>query len=201
MMSSAWYQLAEATEPLAQGDIILDCPVFTIGSDLGEILVSENGSLEDEDVDFDEVVSAESADVVVMTQACDLEQGKVQNVVLCPARGLSEYKEDWEQQQREQGQNPTLRSWASHFKNVRDGFVWNLTVINDARIDEQELEMRVVDFHEVFSVPREVIERVLKKRGVSRFRLNPPYREHLSQSFARFFMRVGLPVPVSEPST
>jgi hypothetical protein len=26
--------------------------------------------------------------------------------------------------------------------------------------------------------------------------LLPPYREHLSQAFARFFMRVGLPVEV-----
>jgi hypothetical protein len=28
---------------------------------------------------------------------------------------------------------------------------------------------------------------------------DPPYREHLSQAFARFFMRVGLPQPV-DPS-
>jgi len=26
-----------------------------------------------------------------------------------------------------------------------------------------------------------------------RIRLLPPYREHLSQSFARYFMKVGLP--------
>ena len=29
-----------------------------------------------------------------------------------------------------------------------------------------------------------------------RLRLNPPYREHLSQAFARFCMRVGLPVDI-----
>jgi hypothetical protein len=29
-----------------------------------------------------------------------------------------------------------------------------------------------------------------------RLRLLPPYREHLSQAFARFFMRVGLPVDI-----
>jgi hypothetical protein len=27
-------------------------------------------------------------------------------------------------------------------------------------------------------------------------RLLPPYREHLAQAFARFFIRVGLPVDV-----
>ncbi len=30
----------------------------------------------------------------------------------------------------------------------------------------------------------------------SRLRLLPPYREHLAQGFARFFMRVGLPVDI-----
>ena len=29
-----------------------------------------------------------------------------------------------------------------------------------------------------------------------RHRLNSPYLEHLSQSFARFFMRVGLPADI-----
>ncbi|MBD5492017.1 MAG: hypothetical protein HDR16_07880 [Lachnospiraceae bacterium] len=29
-----------------------------------------------------------------------------------------------------------------------------------------------------------------------RLRLCPPYREHLSQAFARYFMRVGLPVNI-----
>jgi hypothetical protein len=29
-----------------------------------------------------------------------------------------------------------------------------------------------------------------------RLRLLPPYREHLSQAFARFFMRVGLPTDI-----
>jgi len=31
------------------------------------------------------------------------------------------------------------------------------------------------------------------KQKDQRLRLLPPYREHLSQAFARFFMRVGLP--------
>lgn len=31
-----------------------------------------------------------------------------------------------------------------------------------------------------------------------RLRLLPPYREHLSQAFARYFMQVGLPVNVSK---
>jgi len=38
--------------------------------------------------------------------------------------------------------------------------------------------------------------RGLAQRGEPRLRLRPPYREHLSQAFARFFMRVGLPTDI-----
>jgi hypothetical protein len=62
--------------------------------------------------------------------------------------------------------------------------------------DGVELEHRVVDFHEVFTLPRPVLESLLRARGRVRPQLLPPYREHLSQAFARFFMRVGLPTPV-----
>ncbi len=36
----------------------------------------------------------------------------------------------------------------------------------------------------------------LAVRRSPRPRLLPPYREHLAQAFARFFMRVGLPVDI-----
>jgi hypothetical protein len=42
------------------------------------------------------------------------------------------------------------------------------------------------------------LEAILKARNQVRPQLLPPYREHLSQSFARFFMRVGLPIPVTK---
>ena len=57
-------------------------------------------------------------------------------------------------------------------------------------------EHRIVDFHSVHTVPRVFLEGLIAERGTKRLRLLPPYREHLSQSFARFFMRVGLPETV-----
>ena len=41
-----------------------------------------------------------------------------------------------------------------------------------------------------------VLVRELAASQGPRLRLNPPYREHLAQAFARFFMRVGLPVDI-----
>lgn len=51
------------------------------------------------------------------------------------------------------------------------------------------------DFRRGYSLPLAF----LRKRALldsRRLRLLPPYREHLSQAFARFFMRVGLPVDI-----
>ena len=43
--------------------------------------------------------------------------------------------------------------------------------------------------------PGELANRYAGERG-QRLRLLPPYREHLGQAFARYFMRVGLPVDI-----
>ena len=72
-------------------------------------------------------------------------------------------------------------------------------MLNARRSDELSIEHRVVDFHYVYTVPRNFLESLLEQRGQTRLRLLPPYREHLSQAFARFFMRVGLPVPITSP--
>jgi hypothetical protein len=132
-----------------------------------------------------------------MTQACDLEYEKVRNVVLCPLFSLSEYKTAWEEEMRQKAQNPTARAWRRHCEDICDGFVWNLSILNANTTGELTTEHLIVDFADVYTVPRDFLEAFLAKRGQSRLRLLPPYREHLSQSFARFFMRVGLPVPVT----
>lgn len=58
-----------------------------------------------------------------------------------------------------------------------------------------ELDVAVVDFRRVYSLPLEYVRNFASEAG-DRVRLLPPYREHLSQAFARFFMRVGLPVDI-----
>jgi len=53
----------------------------------------------------------------------------------------------------------------------------------------------VVDFRHSYSLPFTLINDISGKLG-KRLRLLPPYREHLSQAYARFFMRVGLPIDI-----
>ena len=191
-MLEKWYETVNADMPLTQGDLISDCPVLTWQGDT--LRLEKDDELEV----IKSATSAIQADVVVMTQACDLEHEKVENVILCPHTSLADYYEVWKTNMEGNGQNPTQRAWNSHCNDICDGFIWNLTMLNECRIDRANIDVRIVDFSEVFTIPRSFLESLIQQRGHPRFRLLPPYREHLSQAFARFFMRVGLPVPIEK---
>ena len=94
---------------------------------------------------------------------------------------------------------PSAKAWRRACNDIADGFVWNQTFLNRSKLDVGQLdtELRIVDFREIYTIPRVVLESLLVRRNSQRLRLNPPYREHLSQAFARFFMRVGLPQPIA----
>ena len=57
------------------------------------------------------------------------------------------------------------------------------------------MDYLLVDFRTVYGVHFDTLLDLIRK-STRRLRLLPPYREHLSQGFARFFMRVGLPVEI-----
>ncbi len=190
-----WYEVVGADTRLTQGDLILDCPLlaWTPGTP-----TSASG---EQDADLlQQAASAFRADVVIMTQACDLEHDKVRNVVLCPHLALSTFRTLWEQALQQAGQNPTAKAWRSLCNDIADGYVWNQAFLNHYEGDPEVLgtELRLVDFHDIFTVPRWFLESLLQQRQAPRLRLRPPYREHLSQAFARFFMRVGLPTSLTK---
>lgn len=194
-MPEVWYETVEAGAGLTQGDLIFECPLIGWGVNAPQ----QEGAKDPEDPEvLQQVMTAIKADVVVMTQACDLEHDKVSNVILCPHLSLDDYNLAWKAEMARQSQNPTPKAWKQHCEDICDGFVWNLTMLNARQREEPSVAHRVIDFHEVFTVPRGFLESLLEQRRQPRLRLLSPYREHLSQAFARFFMRVGLPVPVEK---
>jgi len=66
-------------------------------------------------------------------------------------------------------------------------------VLAECQEDEFRRVVRLVDFRRTWSLPLEYLQQRAHKLHL---RLLPPYREHLSQGFARYFMRVGLPVDI-----
>jgi hypothetical protein len=187
-----WYEIISAIEPLTQGDFIFDCPVPTWKDENLEITGNDEADVLKASQDFF------SADVIVMTQACDLEHNKVKNVTLCPHISLSEYKKDWKIYQEARNQSTKDETWRKQCETLKKGYVWNMILLNNSEMLEMPFEHRIVDFYHIYTVPKVFLENLLKKRGKLRPRLLPPYREHLSQFFARFYMRVGLPTEINK---
>jgi hypothetical protein len=187
-MNESWYEVITPGTALTQGDLIFECPLLTWNARHPPV------TPEAQDAEYlKREIRAFKADVVVMTQACDLEHGKVRNVVLCPHDPLTLFRKTWEEGMLASGHHPTEKAWRRTCDDLANGYVWNQCFLNSFDQSAPPLELRVVDFHDIFTLPREFLEAFLADRKAPRLRLLPPYREHLSQSFARFFMRVGLP--------
>jgi hypothetical protein len=187
-----WYQEVAPEVPLTQGDLLRGCPIMRWDVEATpEQFEGDNPQ---------EMLVAEEVDCIVMSQACDLEHGHIREVILCPAYPLSEYRTLWQEDQRSRNQNPTDKNWRNHLDDIQDGKIWNLAMINERSPADEgsiQIEIQIVDFHEIRSVPRAFVENWAARIGGRRLRLLPPYREHLSQAFARYFMRVGLPIDIA----
>lgn len=199
-MSNEWYGKLKKNDPLAQGELLFDFPLiswnieestsdFTINFDSSDSATKEHKKLL-------KSLVINKADVIILSQSCDLEHEKLENIVFCSHWSIDYYKQTWEEAMREREQNPTTNAWNSHFEDLCDGFIWNLTILAKNTICEPELAERVVNFYDLYTIPNEFVQIFVSKPKLKRCYLLPPYREHLAQSFARFFMRVGLPIPI-----
>jgi len=164
-----WYDVVDGGEELLQGDFINECPVVVPPSEIS-----------------DEVqVRVFNYNVIIISQSCDLGQRNLDLVLVCPLWSLSDFEMKSSFYKSRRGKEALRRGYLPgyHLLNKSD--------LEGFRTDDY----LVVDFRSVYSVPFDFILDLSAKRG-RRLRLLPPYREHLSQAFARFFMRVGLPVDI-----
>lgn len=192
-VASTWYESVSDSTRITQGDIIRFCPVLIWRKDY----FKEHDNLRGKDMNamLNDGVDIVEDDVIVMTQACDLEQRKVSDVILCSILSIEDYSNAWRDAEKGKGPDPNQKKWAFRCKQIVGGFIWNLFMLNKCTF-EPKMSQHVVNFHMIYTVPVVYLEEILRRQGGERLRLLPPYREHLSQAFARYFMRVGLPEPV-----
>ena len=160
---------SHAGDPLTQGDVIEDCPL--VGLNLAVLPLDLN----------DPATKWWTSRVIVLTQACDLAQVKVESVLVARVHDAQTLVE------------------AGVLKGtvIRDHmrrhlvFGWYFLPAATAPVSLPE---SLIDLRDVHSVPRVVLEQLIQagKRVAS---LVSPYREHLAQHFAVTYMRVALPEP------
>jgi hypothetical protein len=169
-----WYGLVSGSQ-LEQGDLLFDCPVFSIPP----FAVRGEG---------EHSVTVQRQNVIVMTQSCDLAlradaSCAIDDVILSPIYTRTELATH-----KVYG-NPS--AWEQARKGRHAGY----HVLNCCQLPGHEVDFLLVDLRRIFTLSVELVREVAAEPS-PRLRLLPPYREHLSQAFARFFMRVGLPVDI-----
>ena len=165
-----WYaEVADGS--LDQGDILPDCPA-------GYLPLNWNPDEEQQELIVD------LFDLIVLTQACDLAHQKTEYVVCCPVFSHAQIDSEY----LGQGAKYIRRQKEKILQGVVPGYAMIAAHEGDPR-----RPISIVSFRQVFSLPKVFLSRAAQAKHV---RLLPPYREHVSQGFARFFMRVGLPAPI-----
>jgi hypothetical protein len=171
-----WYELVTGPD-LGQGDVFDDCPIIRMPTELA--YPTEDGTQLDAEV--------ECQDVILLTQSCDLvagQKGGMAFVTLCPLWSLSEVS----------AHNSVMGS--SYGREMcRRGNMAGFHMLASCDIPNHKREIGVVSFRESVSLPINFLRSFAEQTGERR-RLRSPYREHLAQAFARYYMRVGLPVDI-----
>jgi len=162
-----WYAPV-SDNTIEQGDILFDLAIpVTVESESGPPLVNY-----------------ETYDLIVMTQSCDIVKSSVTHLILCPIWPLSEAAK----------LHPMFDSDGGK-EELRQGRVVGFHMLNSCELPTLERELSIVQFERIIERPKESIQKIVESQG-NRLRLLPPYREHLAQAFARFFMRIGLPIDI-----
>ena len=171
MSNYPWYAIVTPEDGLEQGDFVLQCPILEPVQDFQEKSTKTKYT---------------EYDVVIMSQSCDLQQEKLSLVLVCPFWSMKAIEEN----------NPWLKPRKAK-ERLRMGQQPNYHLLNKPGVSDMPLDddFLVVDFRSVFSVPFPFLIECIASTP-RRLRLLSPYKEHLSQSFARFFMRVGLPIDI-----
>ncbi|MDI3525867.1 MAG: hypothetical protein PWR03_50 [Tenuifilum sp.] len=169
-MEYIWYSKIDSVNDLQQGDFIPNCPIIVPPASL---------NVEEPEVEIKLI------DSIVLSQSCDLANKNIDIVLVCPYYSLKTFIQSLPAEQ-----TSSKKAVAKIIDNLRKGFLPGYHLLNKS--SEYFEDYQVVDFRNVYGIQIDSLLEICKSHK-DRIRLLPPYREHLSQSFARYFMRVGLP--------
>lgn len=165
-----WYQIGKLND-LEQGDLFPNCPVISLPNDLKPILNAK----ENDEIEI--IPDLKRVNLILMTQSCDLAHQKVNQVLLCAYSPFS------------------AETYQKNKENIKRERMPALHLIEKCDAANFSFEKQVVDFRAIYTLPKDFVLTFAKTQK-NRVRLLSPYKEHLSQAFARYFMRVGLPRPL-----
>ena len=180
MPTYPWYiKLSQQDCSIQQGDFISECPIVIPPKNLSEINQEDSVG-----------ISIETFDVIVISQSCDIKQNNLDVILVCPYFIFDLLCENLNYN------NKSKRKGL--FNDIKNGRRFSFHMLNKS----EEIGIKdylIIDFRNIFGINIDVLKNHIIINNHPRIRLAPPYKEHLSQAFAKFFMRVGLPIDIKNP--
>lgn len=159
------YELMSPVEPLTQGDIVIGCPIVRFEPAHEDVMPAWT-------------LAQSTERVLILTQACDIANGKVSRLQVALVQDVKDVVALGKVSQA------TIRD------QVRLHRVFGLYFLPEW---EGRFPESIVDLRNIHTIPLKMFEELAQKGD--RVRLTTPYREHLAQHFAVTYSRIALPEP------
>lgn len=160
------YEFVSPETLLTQGDLLWECPLTGF----------EKNNLQAEPL---WILSQAKERVLVLTQACDIANGKTTRLLVAVVHGVES----------------VVASGKISRSAIRDQIrlhrVFGLYFLPESK--NGQFPESIVDLRDLHTIPLALLEQ-LAAQG-HRVRLTTPYREHLAQHFAVTYSRIALPEP------
>lgn len=171
--SYPWYAELNSDE-LQQGDVLLGCPVLHPPPGFGVSSSAERV----------QNLIVKNQNVIILTQSCDLQMqnGRCKSEHAVVGQLYFQQETPWGKAKWNQAKRGNMPAYH---------------VLNRCDLARVHFAYSLVDLSKIYSIPATMLLQFVMSCG-PRARLLPPYREHLAQAFARFFMRVGLPIDIPD---
>ncbi len=167
-MSNSWYQELSPTDPISQGDIFY--PSIHIYNTIPATVT---------EVDMEPEVENFSAPVIILTQACDLENEPiVEFVVVSVLRSINDLP------------------WST-VSSIMAGRRPAYHLLNEYHSDTSNFPFHIVNFSDLHTIPYTFLD-AMRQHIQTRLRLQSPYLEQTAQRFGSYFSRIGLPQDIDK---
>lgn len=193
----AWYDIVE-DGTLLQGDILSECQVL-----LPSMVTTVDAMILSRDPKPSVPLQIIAGDLIIMSQSCDIKNDKTPLVVVCPVFSLTKLAEaapsEWKRSNpEEEATDKKVQGWLktqvtqTHRRDIISRYM--IPPIEHRKIKRG---LRFVDFGHTFSVMYPDLQAMAHSQK-QWLRIKSPYREHLSQAFGIFFMRVALTTRIDD---
>jgi hypothetical protein len=187
---ASWYEEVKHGKQLLQGEIICSCKVIKpiLAGDTASAFQDHEElpeNLGDSEIEIEGEMT--SSNIVILSQSCDLDPDNPPDfVVACPVYALHDHAKSIE--------DHTMGNY-SNVKNLIEETMPEWHLLDQCPVDTLNKDYLIVDFRKVYPIPFDSV-RADAEKAETRWCLKPPFRERLSQAFARLFMRVALDDPI-----